>query len=71
MRRRARDKDEPLWVSALDDVAVVEKFKLLTENPVFDYACIGRYVVDLRKRLLPILVDGLASKPTNAKEKRQ
>lgn len=60
--RRDKDKAEPLWVSTLSDIEVVEKFKLLIDRPSFDYATIGRYIVDMRKRLLPILIDGLAAK---------
>ena len=62
MRRRNKDIPEPLWVSSLNDVQIVEKFKLLVDRPSFTYETIGRYIVDMRKRLLPILIDGLAAK---------
>lgn len=62
MRRRNTDRDPPLWVDTLDDTELVEKFKLITDSAYFDYKTIGQKMVDMRKRLLKILIDGLAAK---------
>lgn len=68
MRRRNVDKEEPLWVRSLSELEIVEKFKTLTNRPSFSYESVGQYIVDMRRRLLPILIDGLAAQSEKKSE---
>lgn len=63
MARWNKDTPEPLWVSALDDVRIVETFKIVVDG-TFIHEQVGRKVRDMRKRLLKILLDGLAARIT-------
>lgn len=58
MTRWNKDTPEPLWVSAFDDVQIVEAFKTVVDG-TFIHEQVGRKIRDMRKRLLKILIDGL------------
>lgn len=61
-RKRNPNPPEPPWVATMSDQEIVEKIQTLVGNPNATYERIGSLIVDMRKRIVKILIDGLAAK---------
>lgn len=61
MRRRDPELPEPQWVKKMSDVEIVQEFKSIMANRTFTYERVGRDIVEMRKRLLKLLIDGLTA----------